>query len=64
MRSEDAPQRLRPELRTGEVGQFLLTTALAMLLGITPNTDEPESARRYLKTFILPAILADQPRKI
>jgi hypothetical protein len=33
-----------------------------MLLVITPNTDDPESARRYLRTFILPAILIEQPR--
>jgi AcrR family transcriptional regulator len=56
----DAAIQLRPELRTGEVGQFIITTALAMLLGITPNTDEPESARRYLEMFVLPAILVDK----
>jgi AcrR family transcriptional regulator len=53
----DAAVQLRPELRTGEVGQFIITTALAMLLGITPNTDEPDSARRYIETFVVPAIL-------
>jgi len=53
----DAAVRIRPELRTGEVGQFIITTALAMLLGITPNTDNPDSARRYLEMFVLPAIL-------
>jgi AcrR family transcriptional regulator len=60
LRTGDTGLRLRPELRTGDVGQFLITTALSMLLGITPNTDDPESARRYLRTFILPAILVEQ----
>lgn len=56
----DAAVQLRPDLRAGEVGQFIITTALAMLLGITPNTDEPDSARRYIETFVVPAITRGQ----
>ncbi|MGP4055201.1 helix-turn-helix domain-containing protein [Mycobacterium sp. 4D054] len=52
---------LRPGLRPGDVGQFLITTALTMLLGVIPGLDDPQTARRYVRTFVLPAILADPP---
>ena len=51
----------RPGLRPGDVGQFLVTTSLSMLLGVIPGIDDPETARRYVQTFVLPAILAEPP---
>ncbi|UXA13980.1 TetR/AcrR family transcriptional regulator; helix-turn-helix transcriptional regulator [Mycobacterium sp. SMC-8] len=51
----------RPGLRPGDAGQFLVTTSLSMLLGVIPGIDDPETARRYVQTFVLPAILADPP---
>lgn len=53
--------RLRPGLRAGDVGQFIIATALAMLLGVIPDIDKPQTARRYVETFVLPAILAEPP---
>jgi hypothetical protein len=48
-------------LRPGDVGQFIIATALAMLLGVIPDIDRPQTARRYVETFVLPAILAEPP---
>ncbi|MGE2732020.1 TetR/AcrR family transcriptional regulator [Mycolicibacterium vaccae] len=53
--------QLRAGVHPRDVGQYLITTALTMLLGIVPGSDAPETARRYLQTFVLPAILADPP---
>ena len=58
--SGDSAQ-LRPGLRPGDVGQFIIATALAMLLGVIPDIDRPQTARRYVETFVLPAILAEPP---
>ncbi|MGE2833145.1 TetR/AcrR family transcriptional regulator [Mycobacterium sp. SMC-4] len=62
LHDDAAAAQLRPGLRPRDVGQFLITTALTMLLGIIPGSDAPETARRYLQTFVLPAILADPPQ--
>ncbi|ADT97103.1 TetR/AcrR family transcriptional regulator [Mycolicibacterium gilvum] len=51
----------RPGVEAGDVGQFLITAALTMLLGVIPGIEDPETARRYVRTFVLPAILADPP---
>ncbi|MEZ0340461.1 TetR family transcriptional regulator [Mycobacterium sp. pV006] len=56
-----AASQLRVGLQPGDVAQFLITTGLTMLLGIIPGSDHPDTARRYLRTFVLPAILADPP---
>lgn len=61
MADGDAEPVFRPGLRPGDVGQFLVTTSLSMLLGVIPGLDDPETARRYVQTFVLPAILADPP---
>ncbi|MCF6389799.1 TetR/AcrR family transcriptional regulator [Mycobacterium sp. MBM] len=52
---------LRPGLAPGDIATFLVTTALTLLLGIVPGSDAPDTARRYLQTFVMPAILADPP---
>ncbi|MCV7368954.1 TetR family transcriptional regulator [Mycolicibacterium duvalii] len=61
LHDDAAAAQLRAGMRPGDVGQFLITTALTMLLGIIPGSDTPDTARRYLQTFVLPAILADPP---
>ncbi len=38
-----------------------MSTALSMLLGVIPGTDTPDTARRYLRAFVLPSILVDPP---
>ena len=32
-----------------------------MLLGVIPDIDDPQTARRYVEMFVLPAILVDPP---
>ena len=54
-------QQLRPGLDAGDVAQFIITTSLTMLLGVIPEIQNPDTARRYIETFVLPAILADPP---
>jgi hypothetical protein len=53
--------RIRPGMRPGDVGQFIIATSLSLLLGVVPGIDDPETARRYIETFVLPAILAEPP---
>jgi AcrR family transcriptional regulator len=62
MRADGGPHQIRPGLRAGDVGQFIITTAISMLLGVIPDTDKPDVARRYVETFVLPAILVHPPR--
>ena len=51
----------RPGLQPYDVAQFIIATALSLLLQTVPGTNDPDVARRYLETFILPAIVADPP---
>jgi AcrR family transcriptional regulator len=53
--------QVRAGLRPGDVGKFIVTTALSMLLRVIPQIDDPDTARRYVQTFVLPALLADPP---
>lgn len=51
----------RPGLQPYDVAQFIIATALGLLLQTVPGTGDPDVARRYLETFILPAIVNDPP---
>jgi hypothetical protein len=31
---------------------------MSMLLGVIPGTEDPETARRYIDVFVLPAVVA------
>lgn len=59
--AEHSGTLFRPGLAPADVATFLLTTALSLLLGVVPGSDTPATARRYLQTFVLPAIFADPP---
>lgn len=61
MIDDAAGQQLRPGLDAGDVAQFIITTSLTLLLGVIPEIQNPDTARRYIETFVLPAILADPP---
>lgn len=56
----DADQ-IRPDLRPADIAQYFISTAVTLLLGVVPGTDDPDTARRYITTFFLPAILVDPP---
>ncbi len=60
MSAEDNP--FRPGLDPLDLAQFIIATAMTLLLNVIPGTDDPDVARRYLQTFVLPAILADPPQ--
>lgn len=55
------PNLFRPGLHPHDLAQFFISTALSMLLSVVPQTTDPAAARRYIETFVLPAILASPP---
>ena len=54
-------EELRVGLRPGDVGQHILGVALALLMDVIPGSDDPETVRRYIRTFVLPAVLCSPP---
>lgn len=61
MAAGDADARLRPGVHAHDLAQFVITTAISLLLGIIPGVSDPHVARSYLRTFVLPAIINDPP---
>jgi len=61
MRDGAPGQRVRAGLNSADAGRFIITTALTLLLRVIPDIDDPDTARRYLQTFMLPAILEEPP---
>lgn len=55
-------ERLRAGLEPGDVGRYVLTVALALLMDFIPGSDDPDTVRRYVSTFVLPGILAIPPQ--
>jgi AcrR family transcriptional regulator len=52
---------LREGVRIIDAAKFLVASALGMLLGIVPGSEDPDQVRRYVTVFILPAIMASPP---
>ncbi len=52
---------MRPGLPPADAARYVLGTALSLLLGVIPNTDDPKQVRRYVRTFVLPALVAAPP---
>lgn len=59
---EDGGKYFRSDIDAHDVTQYLITTALSLLLGIIPGTENADVARRYIEAFILPAIVRDPPQ--
>jgi AcrR family transcriptional regulator len=57
-----AGESFREGVRTIDAANFLAASALSFLLGIVPVTKDPDQIRRYVATFILPAVIAKPPR--
>lgn len=55
-----APQ-LRPGLHSRDAARFVLSTALGLLLGLSPGVQDADQVRRYVGVFVLPALLIDPP---
>ena len=58
---EVAGHYLRPGLCPGDAARFMLSTALGLLLGLIPGVHDVGQVRRYVRVFVLPALLADPP---
>ncbi len=62
MLRDDAGQHFRNGIHPRDLTQFLIGTALSLLLGIIPDSENPDVARHYIEVFILPAIIKNPPR--
>ena len=59
---EEETEFLREGVRTIDAAKFLVASALGFQLGLVAGSEDPDQVRRYVTTFILPAIMADPPR--
>jgi AcrR family transcriptional regulator len=57
----DGGRSLRPGLRAKDLARFLIATSMSLLLGVVPGAEDPETARRYIEVFFLPAVAARFP---
>jgi len=55
----DARKRIRSELRIDEVADHLVRVFLSFLVLPTPDLSSDSDQRRYIRTFVLPAIVVD-----
>jgi AcrR family transcriptional regulator len=62
MLREDAGKHFRRGINARDLTQFLVATALSLLLGVIPNSENADVARHYIEVFILPAILRNPPK--
>ncbi|WP_374158187.1 TetR/AcrR family transcriptional regulator [Mycobacterium sp. G7A2] len=61
MAGDDSDSRLRAGVPPRDIARFITSTAITMLLGVVPDIDKVDTARRYVETFVLPAILEHPP---
>ena len=54
--------QFRRDLRPKDLAQFFISTSISMLLGVIPGSDDPETVRRYVDVFVLPAIVTRPPK--
>ncbi|MGH3722763.1 MAG: helix-turn-helix domain-containing protein [Mycobacterium sp.] len=52
---------VREGVRPEDAARYVLSVALSLLLGLIPGTDNPEQVRRYVRVFVLPALLSNPP---
>lgn len=60
MLADDAAQ-FRPGLHPNDLAQFIIATSLSFLLKTVPGATDPDLARGYIETFVLPAIARQPP---
>jgi AcrR family transcriptional regulator len=61
MIEQDRTDTFKPGLRPKDLSRYLIATSIAMLLGVIPGIENPDTARRYINVFILPAIITNPP---
>ncbi|WP_238390556.1 MULTISPECIES: TetR/AcrR family transcriptional regulator [unclassified Mycolicibacterium] len=57
----DNATQFRPGLQPHDLAQFIIATALSFLVKTVPDVTDPEVARSYIETFVLPAIVQHPP---
>jgi AcrR family transcriptional regulator len=57
----DGGKTLRPGLHPKDLALFLIATSMSLLLGVIPGAEDPQTARRYVDVFFLPAVAARFP---
>jgi AcrR family transcriptional regulator len=57
----DGPPVLRAGLHATDISQFLISTAISLLLNVIPGVQDADVARRFINVFVLPAILEHPP---
>jgi AcrR family transcriptional regulator len=62
MLATDGGDQFRRDLRPKDVAQFFISTAISMLLGVIPGSEDPDTVRRYIDVFVLPALLKHPPK--
>jgi AcrR family transcriptional regulator len=62
MLSSKGGNQFRRDLRPKDLAQFFISTSISMLLGVIPGTEDPQTVRRYIDVFVLPAIVARPPK--
>jgi hypothetical protein len=62
MLREDDGKHFRRDIGAHDLSQYLIATALSLLLGIIPGTEDVDVARRYIDVFVVPAIVRDPNR--
>lgn len=58
---QQAGAYLRAGLEPADAARFVLSVALGLLLGLIPGVDDADQVRRYVRVFVLPALVADPP---
>ena len=62
MLREDAGRHFRRGIHPQDLTQFLIATAMSLLLGIISGSENADVARHYIEVFVLPAIIRDPPQ--
>lgn len=55
----DVGKTLRPGLEAKDLARFIIATSMSLLLGVVPGSEDPDTTRRYIAVFVLPAIAAE-----
>lgn len=61
MLASDRGDQFRRDIRPKDLAQFFISTSISMLLDVIPGTEDPETVRRYIDVFVLPAVVAHPP---
>ena len=61
MVNQEGGNQFRRDVRPKDLAQFVISTNITMLLGVIPGIEDPETARRYIDVFVLPALVAHPP---